>query len=308
MVLGEGPAVAVTVRRLTQFPDAGLVPVATGPLSQLQSVDRMLEQLRQDEIEHVVLVPTHGDAALIDGLRPYHLARTSFSLVPPLADLALRPGHVAQVAGIPFLPLGRLPRGPMAFPGKRALDLLVAGFAMVLLLPLFAVLAIKLDDGGPVFYRQRRVGLGGLPFMVLKFRSMVVDADRLRAHLAADNVADGLLFKLEQDPRLTRLGNLLRRTSVDELPQLWNVLRGDMSLVGPRPLPVDPDAFGPTDGQRHGVRPGITGYWQVSGGNGLSYREMVKLDLAYLHNWSLWLDLRLLMQTVPAVFHRSGPI
>jgi lipopolysaccharide/colanic/teichoic acid biosynthesis glycosyltransferase len=172
---------------------------------------------------------------------------------------------------------------------------------------LATAVAIKLDDRGPVFYRQRRVGRNGESFEMLKFRSMVVGADNMREVLEVANVTDGLLFKLDADPRITRVGNFIRRASFDEMPQLWNVLRGDMSLVGPRPLPVEPESFGPLDAQRHAVRPGITGYWQVSGGNGLTYREMIKLDLAYLHNWSMWLDIRLLLRTFPALFNRHGP-
>jgi lipopolysaccharide/colanic/teichoic acid biosynthesis glycosyltransferase len=200
-------------------------------------------------------------------------------------------------------------RGRTAFPGKRIFDVIVATAALVGLAPLMlaTAIAIKLDDRGHVLYRQRRVGRDGKTFRMLKFRSMVAGADELRDSLDGDNVTDGLLFKLDGDPRITRVGRFIRQASLDELPQLWNVIRGEMSLVGPRPLPVEPESFGPLDAQRHAVRPGITGYWQVSGGNGLTYREMIKLDLAYLHNWSIWLDIRLLVRTVPALFNRHGP-
>ena len=201
---------------------------------------------------------------------------------------------------------------------KRALDVAVAAVMLVLLLPLLLLLtlpvmlvtalAIKLGDGGPVLYRQRRVGQGGREFFMFKFRSMVVDADRMVDELADLNLTDGLLFKVAHDPRVTPVGRLIRRTSIDELPQLLNVLRGEMSVVGPRPLPVDPDDFGTLDGKRHSVPPGITGYWQIAGGTGLTYQEMVKLDLSYIQNWSLWVDLRLLARTVPALLtrHRHG--
>jgi lipopolysaccharide/colanic/teichoic acid biosynthesis glycosyltransferase len=223
--------------------------------------------------------------------------------------LFLRPGRVGEVAGIPLVPLGRVLRGRTSFPGKRLIDILVAAAAFILVAPLMlaTAIAIKLDDRGPVLYRQRRVGRDGNTFQMLKFRSMVNGADRMRDILDVANVTDGLLFKLDDDPRITRIGRFIRKASFDELPQLWNVIRGDMSLVGPRPLPVEPESFGPLDAQRHAVRPGITGYWQVSGGNGLTYREMIKLDLAYLHNWSIWLDIRLLVRTVPALFNRHGP-
>jgi lipopolysaccharide/colanic/teichoic acid biosynthesis glycosyltransferase len=136
---------------------------------------------------------------------------------------------------------------------------------------------------------------------------MVNGAESLVIDLRERNVNDGLLFKVQEDPRVTRVGRSIRRSSIDELPQLWNVIRGEMSLVGPRPLPVAPDDFNAIDNKRHSVRPGITGYWQVSGDNALSYEEMVKLDLAYVENCSLWLDVRLLFRTIPALLHRRGP-
>jgi lipopolysaccharide/colanic/teichoic acid biosynthesis glycosyltransferase len=179
----------------------------------------------------------------------------------------------------------------------------------VMTAPLLAAvaIAIKVSDGGPALYRQRRVGFRGEPFRLLKFRSMRAGADREVIDLAHRNATDGLLFKVVDDPRVTRIGRIIRRYSIDELPQLLNVIRGDMSLVGPRPLAVDPEDFGTMDGRRHSTLPGVTGYWQVSGGNGLTYQEMVKLDLAYIENWSLWLDIRLLLRTVPALVYRHGP-
>jgi lipopolysaccharide/colanic/teichoic acid biosynthesis glycosyltransferase len=172
---------------------------------------------------------------------------------------------------------------------------------------MLVTLAIKLDDGGPVLFRQRRVGRNGRTFEILKFRSMRLDAEEQIIDLRDANLTDGLLFKVRNDPRVTRVGAVIRRLSVDELPQLWNVIRGEMSLVGPRPLAVDPEDFGPMDGRRHEVLPGITGYWQVAGGNGLTYAEMIKLDMAYIQNWSLWLDVRLLLRTFGALADRSRP-
>jgi lipopolysaccharide/colanic/teichoic acid biosynthesis glycosyltransferase len=205
--------------------------------------------------------------------------------------------------------MGRILRSRTRFPGKRTFDLVVSLTLLILFSPvlLAAAVATKLGDGGPVLFRQRRVGKGGATFAMLKFRSMVVGADTMRPDLAAHNVSDGLLFRMKDDPRITPVGRILRRLSIDELPQLWNVVRGEMSLVGPRPLPVDPDAFSAGDSERHTVLPGITGYWQISGGNGLAYQEMITLDLAYIRNWTLWLDVRLLLRTVPALVHRHDP-
>jgi exopolysaccharide biosynthesis polyprenyl glycosylphosphotransferase len=310
LVIGSGEPLATVVRRLGEFPEAGLAPIATRPLSLLLTMDTMFEEIDSGGVEHVVLVLDPIDeVTVVDSLRRAHGIDTYFSMVPPLADLFLRPGRVGEVAGIPLVPLGRVLRGRTSFPGKRLIDVVVAAGAFFLVAPLMVAtaIAIKLDDRGPVFYRQRRVGRDGKTFEMLKFRSMVTGADTMRDILDSANVTDGLLFKLDADPRITRVGQFIRNASFDELPQLWNVIRGDMSLVGPRPLPVEPESFGPLDAQRHAVRPGITGYWQVSGGNGLTYREMIKLDLAYLHNWSIWLDVRLLVRTVPALVNRHGP-
>jgi len=198
---------------------------------------------------------------------------------------------------------------------KRGVDL--AG-ALVLGGPAFVVVVVAgtlvwLRSPGPLLFRSMRETRDGKPFAMLKLRTMVVDAEeQLERALAASPARrdEWVRYRrLTEDPRVVPgVGRVLRQWSVDELPQLWNVLRGEMTLVGPRPLPVDPSSFGPADSERHAVRPGITGYWQVSGGNGLTYREMIKLDLAYLHNWSLWLDIRLLLRTAPALLHRAGPI
>ncbi|MGH2728299.1 MAG: sugar transferase, partial [Actinomycetota bacterium] len=193
--------------------------------------------------------------------------------------------------------------------GKRAFDLVVGSILLALLSPLFAVVAlvIKMSDRGPVIYRQGRVGRDGKVFNMLKFSSMVPDAERLVIDLSEQNDNDGLLFKIEDDPRITRVGHVIRRLAIDELPQLWNVIRGEMSLVGPRPLPVNPEDFSEIEAKRHAVSPGITGYWQVAGDHALTYSEMVKLDLAYIDKWSLGVDVNLLFRTIPALIHRRGP-
>lgn len=191
---------------------------------------------------------------------------------------------------------------------KRSLDVVVSMAALLVLLPVLTLvaLAIRIDSSGPVFYRQRRCGRDSRCFDVLKFRSMQQDADRLLADLRDRNESDGLLFKLRHDPRVTRVGAFIRRYSIDELPQLINVLKGDMSLVGPRPLPIEPEAFGPIDGRRHGVRPGLTCHWQVSGRSDVSYKQMVEMDLAYIRESSIRTDIRLIIMTVPVVINGTG--
>jgi len=214
-------------------------------------------------------------------------------------------------------PLGRFPivyvepvtRGGWRAVAKRSFDLVVALCGLVATAPIALVvaIAIKLDSRGPVVFSQVRVGQDSEPFSVLKFRTMVPDAEARLADLMASNEADGPLFKMAEDPRITRVGRFLRKTSIDELPQLWNVLRGDMSLVGPRPaLPHETEEWDALLAQRLRVKPGITGMWQVSGRSDTSFEDYTRLDLYYVDNWSLATDLAILAKTVPVVLLRQG--
>jgi lipopolysaccharide/colanic/teichoic acid biosynthesis glycosyltransferase len=191
---------------------------------------------------------------------------------------------------------------------KRATDLLGAGLGILATAPVMAVLAIliRLDSHGPVFFRQDRVGRNGRPFEMLKFRSMVDGAEARRAELEAFNESDGV-FKIAEDPRVTRIGRFLRKTSLDELPQLLNVLRGDMSLVGPRPLVADEDAL--VQGfhrRRLHLTPGMTGPWQILGARKVPLQEMVTIDYLYIANWSLWTDVKIMLRTVVHMLSRRG--
>lgn len=191
---------------------------------------------------------------------------------------------------------------------KRASDIAIGGLLLILALPTMVLIAlvIWLADRGPVFYRQRRVGLDNREFGMWKFRSMVPGAEDLSIQLRGDNIADGLLFKVADDPRVTPVGRVLRRFSLDELPQLVNVLLGNMSLVGPRPLPAHAEDFDEVARRRHNVRPGITGPWQVSRDRAYCYDAMISLDLDYIQRWSLPRDLSLLLLTIPATLMRGG--
>jgi exopolysaccharide biosynthesis polyprenyl glycosylphosphotransferase len=193
---------------------------------------------------------------------------------------------------------------------KRILDTTFSVILLILFAPLFAVVAllIKFSSDGPVLFRQERMGVNKRRFMIVKFRTMVPNAEKMMAELEGQNEVSGPVFKIKKDPRITPIGKILRRTSVDELPQLFNVLKGDMSLVGPRPLPVrDYEGFS-ADWQRRrfSVRPGITCLWQVSGRSSIPFEQWMKLDLQYLDEWSLWLDVKILAQTVSAVLRGSG--
>jgi exopolysaccharide biosynthesis polyprenyl glycosylphosphotransferase len=231
--------------------------------------------------------------------------------------VSLLPNSIGAVGGsVKFDDLGGMPvlgvphfglsRSSMAI--KRAVDLLGATLALIAFAPLMALLAIaiKRDSPGPVLFRQTRVGRDGQHFQMLKFRSMVDGADAMKETLRVNNEASGL-FKIEEDPRITRIGRTLRRTSLDELPQLLNVFRGDMSLVGPRPLVVDEDKrVTGYDRRRLHLTPGMTGRWQVLGSARIPLSEMVKIDYLYVANWSVWNDLKILLQTVGFVVYRRG--
>ena len=230
-------------------------------------------------------------------------------VAPSITDVARERVTVRPVAGLPLVHLER-PQGQEALRwAKRTFDLLGASLLLLLASPLmlFAVLAIKRHDRGPVMFRQTRVGRDGGQFAMLKFRSMVTDAEALLAALAQRNESDGMLFKMAEDPRITPPGRWLRRLSIDELPQLLNVLRGEMSLVGPRPaLPSEVSRYDTDVSRRLRVRPGITGLWQVSGRSDLSWEDTVRLDLYYVDNWSMLQDLTILGRTLRAVFRSDG--
>ncbi|MCA9729637.1 MAG: sugar transferase [Candidatus Eisenbacteria bacterium] len=193
--------------------------------------------------------------------------------------------------------------------GKRGLDLVLTTLALLPLLPVFLViaLAIKLEDGGPIFYRSTRVGRGGRRFYFWKFRSMVRNAEAVRDRLQNLNEVDGPVFKIENDPRITRVGRVLRRTSLDELPQFWNVFIGDMTLVGPRP-PIAEEVvkYEPWQLRRLSVRPGITCLWQISGRCRIGFDEWMRLDMEYIDRRSFGLDVQILLRTIPAVLSGEG--
>ena len=230
-------------------------------------------------------------------------------VAPSITDVSRERVTVRPVAGLPLVHLER-PQGQEALRwAKRTFDLAGASLLLLLTSPLmlFAVLAIKRHDGGPVLFRQTRVGRDGGEFAMLKFRSMVTDAEALLAELSPRNESDGVLFKMANDPRITRPGRWLRRSSIDELPQLLNVLRGEMSLVGPRPpLPSEVSRYDADVSRRLRVRPGITGLWQVSGRSDLSWEDTVRLDLYYVDNWSMLQDLTIMTRTLRAVCRSGG--
>jgi len=232
-------------------------------------------------------------------------------LLPSSREVLYRRGVPEVFAGLPVLSIHDTLVGGLEYRLKRVLDFLGAGFGVLVLMPVFVgiAIAIKVTSPGPVFFRQERMGLHGQVFHVWKFRTMVTQAAQMQAQLEAQNEnPDGVMFKIKQDPRITAVGHLLRRTSLDELPQLFNVLLGQMSLVGPRPLPLrDIQHFDPWHHIRHQVLPGITGLWQISGRSDIeSFDDAARLDLYYIDNWSLNLDLDILTETIRIVLFGKG--
>jgi exopolysaccharide biosynthesis polyprenyl glycosylphosphotransferase len=216
---------------------------------------------------------------------------------------------IEQFVGLPTLAVSSVPHKDLALLVKSLADYCLAALGLLALLPLFAILAvlIKLTSVGPVFFRQERVGLNGRKFMLYKFRTMVPEAEKLKAGLLANNEVDGPVFKITNDPRLTRIGKFLRKTSLDELPQLINVLRGEMSLVGPRPpLAEEVAKYSHWQRRRLSMKPGITCIWQVNGRNDVHFEEWMRMDLEYIDKWSLLLDFKLLLLTIPAVIFGTG--
>ena len=217
--------------------------------------------------------------------------------------------HLAELDGIPLVTWSRTPVSPLQMGVKRSIDLLLATALLVLTLPVLLglALAIKLSSKGPVLFRQTRAGLNGRTFTMHKFRTMIHDAEHHRDRVEGLNEMSGPVFKMKKDPRVTSLGALLRRFSLDELPQLWNVVKGDMSLVGPRPpIPEEVEEYDRWQRRRLSMRPGLTCLWQVGGRNAIDFDRWMELDLAYIDNWSPWLDLKILLKTIPVVLSGKG--
>ena len=306
LVVGNGDRAATLARTLDRHREIGLRVGADVDASILRDPHLLAATALEHQALHVFLVPTEGVPSP-PALRRALGVPTHVSYVPIVSDALLDSRPRGRVGGVAVLPLGRPLLGPSAMRGKRAADLVFGSLLLVVSAPvlLLAAVAVLVDDGGPVLYRQERTGRSGAKFRISKFRTMRRGADDEQARLTSYNTSDGLLFKMSHDPRVTRVGRILRRTGADELPQLLDVLRGRMSVIGPRPLPVESDAFSERDAERHLVRPGMTGLWQVSGGSTLRYREMIDLDLAYVHSWTFWLDVQVALATIGVLLRAS---
>jgi exopolysaccharide biosynthesis polyprenyl glycosylphosphotransferase len=276
----------------------------------LGRVSEVLEIVGSLGVRGVIVARTAVDSDLANLMaRRLTDAGLYVQLSTALVDIAPERLAVRALGRYPTLSVEPVPRTGWRVAAKRGLDVFGAVVAIVILFPMLALIAIaiKLESRGPVLFRQERVGKDGKPFSVWKFRTMIVNAEAMRGHLVSLNEADGPLFKLREDPRVTRVGKILRALSLDELPQIWNVLRSQMSLVGPRPaLPSEVPGWSQELHERLRVKPGITGMWQVSGRSDLSFDDYARLDLYYVDNWSLLTDLAIVAKTVPSILLRRG--
>lgn len=321
LIIGTGTHVESLVRDLARRSDVGYRPAGVCIVGERPGGVPVLDRLPHDRLEAVTAVGPankYGAVIVTDGLSSDQIRTLAWRMenkpvelmfLPRLVDVAGPRMAVGDVEGLALVHVD-LPQ----FTGwkltlKRAFDIATSLTALVLLAPVFVVVAImiKLDDGGPVFFRQERIGLRGQPFTIHKFRTMCIDAEARIDALIAASGGNALLFKLEDDPRITQLGKFLRKYSIDELPQFWSVLRGGMSVVGPRPQ-VAREVAEYTD--RHHrrllIKPGITGLWQVNGRSDLSLEDSIRLDLRYVENWSLVGDITILLKTIGVVLRPSG--
>jgi exopolysaccharide biosynthesis polyprenyl glycosylphosphotransferase len=267
----------------------------------------VLEDVRPDEV--ILSEADFDERTVLEVVEQAHRQGIKVRLAPDTTELLVQRGEYVPGQGTPLFELRPPVLTGWDWALKRAFDIGVSVLVGVLLLPLWLLiaLAVKLDSRGPVFFVDRRIGVGEREFGMLKFRTMVADAPALQRELEAVNEAEGALFKIRDDPRVTRVGRVLRRLSLDEIPQLANVLKGEMSLVGPRPLPLrDHALLEDWHRARYAVLPGMTGLWQISGRSGLTFDDLVRLDFTYLENWSIWLDITIIARTVPAVLMGRG--
>jgi exopolysaccharide biosynthesis polyprenyl glycosylphosphotransferase len=275
-----------------------------GSRSELQLV---LDQVKPDEI--ILTEADFDERAVLEVVEQAHRHGIKVRLAPDTTELLVQRGEYVPGQGAPLFELRPPVLTGWDWAVKRGFDLLGSVVVLVIGLPFWLAIAaaIKLDSKGPIFFVDRRIGVGEREFGMLKFRTMVADAALLQSELEAENEAGGALFKIRDDPRVTRVGRFLRRFSLDEIPQVLNVFKGEMSLVGPRPLPLrDYRLLEDWHRARYLVLPGMTGLWQISGRSGLTFDDLVRLDFTYLENWSVWLDISIIVKTIPAVVTRRG--
>jgi exopolysaccharide biosynthesis polyprenyl glycosylphosphotransferase len=319
ILVGSGDQIEAVARSLlahgspTSYETVGYISLTPRPgnglrdLGRLEDLPLLLDEHRIEEV--IIADPDFPQEEAFDLVDRCHERGVAVRIAPTTMEIMTREHKLVPGQLLPLLELKPPVFEGVDFVVKRSFDFVGSAFLLVVISPVFASIAllVKLTSRGPVLYRSRRPGIGGQPFDTLKFRTMHTNAEQRQAELERANEASGPLFKIRRDPRLTSIGGFLRRFSLDELPQLVNVLRGEMSLVGPRPLPQrDYDRLEDWHRKRYLVLPGITGLWQVSGRAELDFDELVRLDFLYLEQWSVFLDLSILLKTVPAILTRKG--
>jgi exopolysaccharide biosynthesis polyprenyl glycosylphosphotransferase len=317
VLVGEGESLARLRRPLSAartgltYEFVGAVAATDAPglrhLGERDDLARVLDEVRPDEV--ILAEADFDEEAVLEVVEAAHKQGIKVRLAPDATELLVQRGEYVPGEGTPLFELRPPVLTGWDWAVKRSFDLAVSAFVLVLGLPfwLLIILAIKLTSRGPVLYLDRRIGVGEREFGMLKFRTMIAGAAERQAELEAENEAGGALFKIRDDPRVTPVGRILRRFSLDEIPQIVNVLRGEMSLVGPRPLPLrDHRLLEDWHRRRYAVLPGMTGLWQISGRSGLTFDDLVRLDFTYLENWSIWLDITIIARTIPAVIVGRG--
>ena len=311
LVIGERQDRERLIQALSDSPSAYSLVGEFDLLDGKVDLPRLRQTLDETGVRNVLLTGGEriADEEFLDLLRSVRLRRVKLQVVPGAVTLMKSKPVLSENMGVPLFEVGypRLDNTQQAL--KRMLDVVGSLLGLILLSPLLLVvaLAIKLTSEGPVFFRQKRVGADEKIFICYMFRSMYKDAEARQAELEAVNEADGAVFKIKNDPRITPVGRVIRRWSIDELPQLINVLKGEMSLVGPRPLPLrDFERMSELHKKRLAAIPGMSGYWQISGRSNLSFEDMVRLDLYYIENWSLSFDIKIILKTVGAILRREG--
>ena len=305
LVVGEPEATrSVEMALRDAAPGAGLRMVA-----HVDDIDHLPDAIAEHHPHDVVLARPPSDETMLVALEACRSRRIRLRVVPTAAGVLAHHADYVPGLAVPLFDIVPPTIQGVDWVVKRSFDVVISATLLVLLSPilLLSVLMIKLTSPGPILFRDQRVGLGERPFGMLKLRSMVTNAAQAQAELEDQNEADGALFKIRNDPRITPVGRVLRRFSIDELPQLLNVLNGQMSLVGPRPLPMrDYQLLEPWHRRRYSVLPGITGLWQVSGRSNLGFDTLVRLDFYYLESWSIWMDIAIIARTPLAILRGRG--
>jgi exopolysaccharide biosynthesis polyprenyl glycosylphosphotransferase len=322
LIVGAGEIARSVMRAVVANPECGFNIIGflddnplkgetdIGRFKALGSLTNLTEVLREQAIDEVIItLPWQYHRKIVSIMTLCERANLRARIVPDLFQMTISRMHVEDIAGVPMIGVKEVSISGLNQVVKRSIDLIFSAVVLVLSAPVIALvaLAIKLESPGPVLFRQERVGRNGRRFKVYKFRSMIEGAEEQQEALQELNEAEGPLFKIKEDPRMTRVGKWLRKLSLDELPQLYNVYRGEMSLIGPRPpLPAEVKQYQEWHKRRLEVAPGLTGLSQINGRSSLTFDETALLDIYYIENWSLGLDTKILLQTIPRVIFGNG--